>query len=53
MKKKEYIKPEMTVFKMDTQAILAGSYIKKAADEDYSEEAVRDYRDTDGNIWAD
>ena len=53
MKKKEYIKPEMKFFKMETQAILAGSYIKKAAEEDYSEESVSDYRDSSGSIWAD
>ena len=53
MKKKEYIKPEMKVFKMETQAILAGSYIKKAAEEDYSEESVNEYRDPSGSIWAD
>ena len=53
MKKKEYIKPEMSVYKMDTQAILAGSKIKIAADDDYSEESVSDYRDASGSIWAD
>ena len=53
MKKKEYIKPELNVFQMETQAILAGSYIEKAADEDYNEELVNEYRDTWGNIWAD
>ena len=53
MKKKEYIKPELNVFKMETQAILAGSYIKKAAEEDYNEESVNDYRDPSGSIWAD
>ena len=35
MKKKEYIKPEMKVFKMETQAILAGSYIRKATEDNY------------------
>ena len=35
MKKKEYLKPEMKVFKMETQAILAGSKIKMATDDDY------------------
>ena len=35
MEKKEYIKPEMKAFKMETQAILAGSYIEKASDDDY------------------
>ncbi|WP_308274812.1 hypothetical protein [Prevotella sp.] len=53
MKKKEYIKPEMNVYQMETQAILAGSKIKIAADDDYSEESVSDYRDASGSIWAD
>ena len=53
MKKKEYIKPEMKVFKMETQAILAGSYIEMAKEEDYSEESVSDYCDSNGSIWAD
>ena len=53
MKKKEYIKPELNVFKTETQAILAGSYLEKAKEKDYSEESVDDYRDTWGNIWAD
>ena len=53
MKKKEYIKPEMNVYQMETQAILAGSEIKIAADDDYSEESVSDYCDGSGSIWAD
>ena len=53
MKKKEYIKPELNVFKMETQAILAGSEIKIATEKDYSEESVSDYRDASGSIWAD
>ena len=53
MKKKEYIKPELNVFQMETQAILADSNIKKATEEDYSEESVNDYRDQSGSIWAD
>ena len=53
MKKKEYIKPEMKVFKMETQAILAGSNIKIATEDDYDEESVNDYRDSNGSIWAD
>ena len=40
MKKKEYIKPELKVFKMETQAILAGSYIEMAKEEDYSDENI-------------
>ena len=53
MKKNEYIKPELNVYQMETQAILAGSYLEKAKEGDYSEESVDDYRDTWGNIWAD
>ena len=53
MKKKEYIKPEMNVYQMETQVILAGSEIVKAAEEDYGEESVSDYRDLSGSIWAD
>ena len=53
MKKKEYIKPEMNVYQMETQAILAGSVIRKANNEDYDEESVNDYRDPNGSIWAD
>ena len=53
MEKKEYIKPEMNVYQMETQAILAGSVIRKADNEDYSEESVSNYRDGNGSIWAD
>ena len=53
MKKKEYIKPELSVYQTETQAILAGSNIKIATEEDYSEESVKDYRDASGSIWAD
>ena len=41
MKKKKYIKPVVSVMKMETTAILAGSVIQKAGDEDYSDEKVR------------
>ena len=50
MKKKEYIKPEMKVFKMETQAILAGSYIRKATEDDYRN--LDEYIE-DGSIYAD
>ena len=53
MKKKEYIKPELNVYLMETQDILAVSGIKKAVEEDYTEESVDDYRDKWGTIWAD
>ena len=35
MKKKEYIKPEIAVLQMETQAILAVSEIKMATEDDY------------------
>ena len=46
MKKKEYIKPEMNVFKADMQAILAGSQIEtkqleRASETDYTDEQVK------------
>ena len=55
MKKKRYIKPEVSVMEMETTAILAGSVIQKAAEEDYSDEKVQDFWDssTDKGIWAD
>ena len=53
MKKKEYIKPELNVYLMETQDILVVSGIKKAEEEDYDEDVVKDYRDTWGTIWAD
>ena len=53
MKKKEYIKPELNVYLMETQDILVISGIKKAEEEDYAEDVVDDYRDTWDTIWAD
>ena len=53
MKKKEYIKPELNVYLMETQDILVVSGIKKAEEVDYDEDVVDDYRDTWGTIWAD
>lgn len=55
MKKKKYIKPVVSVMEKETTAILAGSVIQKAAEEDYSEESVKDFWDntTDKRIWAD
>ena len=51
MKKKEYIKPEIAVLQMETQAILAGSKIMKAMDDDYRNSD--EYMDEDGFIYAD
>lgn len=55
MKKKRYIKPVVSVMEMETTVILAGSVIRKASDEDYSKENVKDFWDnpTDKRIWAD
>ena len=55
MKKKKYIKPVVSVMEMETTAILAGSVIQRAGDEDYSDEKVKDFWDnpTDKGIWAD
>ena len=53
MKRKKYIQPRICVVQMEPTAILAGSYIRKASDEDYKEENISNLRDTDGNIWAD
>lgn len=60
MKKKEYIKPEMNVFKADRQAILAGSQIEtiqleRASETDYTDEQVKTLwdREETKTIWAD
>ena len=55
MKKKRYIKPVVSVMEMETTAILAGSVIQKASEEDYSDEKVKDFWDNSTNkgIWAD
>ena len=55
MEKKRYIKPVVSVMEMETTAILAGSVIQRAGDEDYSDEKVKDFWDnpTDKGIWAD
>lgn len=55
MKKKKYIKPVVSIMEMETTAILAGSGIRKAGEEDYSDDKVQDFWDnpTDKRIWAD
>ena len=53
MKKKKYIKPVVSVMEMENTAILAGSVIPKASEEDYSNENVKDFWDTNKGIWAD
>ncbi|WP_337388416.1 hypothetical protein [Prevotella sp.] len=58
MKKKEYIKPEMNVFKADMQAILADSQtiqLERASEADYTEENIKTLwdREETKTIWAD
>ena len=55
MKKKRYIKPVVSVMEMETTAILASSVIEKAAEEDYSDDNVKNFWDSSTNkgIWAD
>ena len=53
MKKKNYIKPEVKVYHIEAQTILATSTIKTANDEDYSDENVNDFIESDGFIYAD
>ena len=52
MKKKEYIKPEIAVLQMETQAILAVSGIEKAKEADYRN-LDEDIIEKDGSIFAD
>lgn len=56
MKKKEYIKPQMNVFKADMQALLAGSQTGKIQlERDYTDEQVKSLWDSEDTktIWAD
>ena len=52
MEKKEYIKPEMKVYQIETPSILAGSEIKMATNDDYSN-LDEDIIEKDGSIFAD
>ena len=60
MEKKEYIKPEMNVFKADMQAILADStketmQLERASEFNYTDEQVKSLWDREDTktIWAD
>ena len=46
MEKKEYIKPEMKVYQIETPSILAGSEIETAKENDYGDENV-----SNGLFW--
>ena len=49
MEKKEYIKPEMKVYQIETPSILAVSEIKTAKEKDYSDDNVNTLIE-DGNV---
>ena len=51
MEKKEYIKPEMKVYQIETPSILAGSEIGIATQDDY--ENLEDLVNPDGSLDAD
>ena len=51
MEKKEYIKPEMKVYQIETPSILAGSVIKVATEDDYGN--LDDLVNPDGSLDAD
>ena len=60
MEKKEYIKPEMNVFKADMQAILADStmetiQLERASEFNYTDDQVQSLWDDKDHktIWAD
>ena len=53
MEKKEYIKPEMKVYQIETPSILAGSEIKTAKENDYSSENVDKFIEDGGIIYID
>ena len=53
MEKKEYIKPEMKVYQIETPSILAGSEIKKATDDDYSDGNVDKLIEDGNSIYID
>ena len=53
MKKKEYIKPEMKVYKIETPSILAVSGLEKARENDYSSENVDNLIEDSSVIYID
>ena len=53
MKKKEYIKPEMKVYQIETPSILAVSEIETAKEKDYSDDNVNNLIEDGGIIYID
>ena len=53
MEKKEYIKPEMKVYQIETPSILVGSNIKKATEDDYNDDNVNNLIEDGSVIYID
>ena len=53
MEKKEYIKPEMKVYQIETPSILAVSGLEKAKENDYSSENVDKLIEDGNSIYID
>jgi len=53
MEKKEYIKPEMKVYQIETPSVLVGSNIKKATEDDYSDDNVSKLIEDESIIYID
>ena len=53
MKKKEYIKPEMKVYQIETPSILVVSRLEKATKDDYSSENVDNLIEDGSVIYID
>ena len=53
MEKKEYIKPEMKVYQIETPSILAGSGLEKATKDDYNDDNVDKFIEDGSVIYID
>ena len=53
MEKKEYIKPEMKVYQIETPSILAGSELKKGTKDDYGDDKVSKLIEDESVIYID
>ena len=54
MEKKEYIKPEMKVYQIETPSILAGSNnLEKGTEDDYGNDNVNNFIEEGGIIYID
>lgn len=53
MEKKEYIKPEMKVYQIDTPSILVVSGLEKAKEDDYNKDNVDKLIEDGNSIYID